>query len=101
MGTHSNILAWRIHGQRSLATVHGVKESNTTERRTPSSREHSAWSCVLCSLYTSEMVCTPPYSTHTPLQEFLIGRNHILPRRSLWLLGWGKQRMSGRLAYNQ
>ena len=24
MATHSRILAWKIHGQRSLATVHGV-----------------------------------------------------------------------------
>ena len=33
MGTHSRILAWRIHGQRSLAgcSPWGPKESDTTE----------------------------------------------------------------------
>ena len=35
MATHSSTLAWGIHGQRSLATVHGGhKESDMTERRT-------------------------------------------------------------------
>ena len=30
MATHSSVLAWRIHGQRSLwATVHGVTKSRT------------------------------------------------------------------------
>ena len=30
MATHSSILAWRIHGQRSLVpTVHGVTEGQT------------------------------------------------------------------------
>ena len=24
MATHSHILTWKIHGQRTLATVHGV-----------------------------------------------------------------------------
>ena len=34
MATHSSILAWRIHGQRSLAgySPWGRKESDTTER---------------------------------------------------------------------
>ena len=33
MATHSSILAWRIHGQRSLAgySPWGCKESDTTE----------------------------------------------------------------------
>ena len=33
MTTHSSILAWRIHGQRSLAgySPEGYKESDTTE----------------------------------------------------------------------
>ena len=36
MVTHSSILAWRIHGQSSLAVLHGYspwgrKESDTTE----------------------------------------------------------------------
>ena len=33
MATHSNILAWRIHGQRSLVgySPWGRKESDTTE----------------------------------------------------------------------
>ena len=33
MATHSSILAWRIHGQRSLAgySSWGHKESDTTE----------------------------------------------------------------------
>ena len=34
MATHSTVLAWRIHGQRSLAGfsgVHGVTESDRTE----------------------------------------------------------------------
>ena len=36
MATHSNILAWRIHGQRSLAgySPRGWKESDTTKRPT-------------------------------------------------------------------
>ena len=36
MATHSGILAWRIHGQRSLAgySPWGQKESDMTERRT-------------------------------------------------------------------
>ena len=29
MATHSRILVWKIHGQRSLATVHGVAQSQT------------------------------------------------------------------------
>ena len=35
MATHSSMLAWRIHGQRSLAgySPWGCKESDTTERR--------------------------------------------------------------------
>ena len=70
------------------ATVHGVKESNTTERRTPSSREHSVPGAVFCVLCTPQRLSVlPQYSTHSPFQEFLIGRNHILTRRSLWLLG--------------
>ena len=34
MSTHSNILAWEIHGQRSLAgcSPWGRKESDTTEK---------------------------------------------------------------------
>ena len=34
MATHSSILAWKSHGQKSLAgaTVHGVVESDTAER---------------------------------------------------------------------
>ena len=34
MATHSSILAWRIHGQRSLVgySPGGRKESDTTER---------------------------------------------------------------------
>ena len=28
MATHSNILVWRIHGQRSWATVHGYVINN-------------------------------------------------------------------------
>ena len=34
MATHSSMLAWRIHGQRSLAgySPWGCKESDTTER---------------------------------------------------------------------
>ena len=32
MATHSNILAWRIPGQSSLAGyIHGVTEADTTE----------------------------------------------------------------------
>ena len=32
MATHSSILAWRVHGQRSLvARVHRVAVSDTTE----------------------------------------------------------------------
>ena len=35
MATHSSILAWRIHGQRSLAGllggIHGIAESDTNE----------------------------------------------------------------------
>ena len=36
MATHSSILAWRIHGQRSLVgySPWGHKESDTTERLT-------------------------------------------------------------------
>ena len=36
MATHSSILAWRIHGQRSLESysLWGLKESDTTERLT-------------------------------------------------------------------
>ena len=36
MATHSSILAWRIHGQRSLVGYHpqGRKELNTMERLT-------------------------------------------------------------------
>ena len=36
MATHSSILAWRIHGQRSLVgySPWGRKESDTTERLT-------------------------------------------------------------------
>ena len=36
MATHSSILAWRIHGQRSLAgySPRGWKESDTTKRPT-------------------------------------------------------------------
>ena len=35
MATHSSLLAWRIHGQRSLAgySPWGCKELDTTERR--------------------------------------------------------------------
>ena len=35
MATHSSMLAWRIHGQRSLAgySPWGCKELDTTERR--------------------------------------------------------------------
>ena len=29
MTTHSSILAWRFHGQRSLATVPGVPKNQT------------------------------------------------------------------------
>ena len=38
MATHSSILAWRIRGQRSLASYNpwGHKESDTTEQLTPS-----------------------------------------------------------------
>ena len=33
MATHSSVLAWEIHGHRSLwAAVHGVAGSGTTER---------------------------------------------------------------------
>ena len=36
MATHSSILAWRIHGQKSLEghSLWGLKESDTTERLT-------------------------------------------------------------------
>ena len=36
MATHSSILAWRIHGQRSLVgySLWGCKESDTAERLT-------------------------------------------------------------------
>ena len=36
MATHSNILAWEIHGQRSLVdySPFGCKESDTTEQLT-------------------------------------------------------------------
>ena len=44
MGTHSSILAWKIHGERSLAgySPWGRKESGATERL--SARAHT---CVL------------------------------------------------------
>ena len=32
MATHSSILAWKIHGQRSLASLWGGKESDMIER---------------------------------------------------------------------
>ena len=40
MTTHSSILAWRIHGQGSLAgySLWGRKELDTTERITPLTR---------------------------------------------------------------
>ena len=43
MATHSNILAWRIPGQRSLAgySTWGHKESETTEQLTKIFREVS------------------------------------------------------------
>ena len=34
IATHSSILAWRIPRKRSLATVHGIAESNTTNTHT-------------------------------------------------------------------
>ena len=38
MATHSSILAWKIHGQRSLAdTAHGVGKSDMTDH----SRRHA------------------------------------------------------------
>ena len=43
MATHSSILAWKIHGQRSLVsyTPRGSKESDTTERLHKEYKERS------------------------------------------------------------
>ena len=43
MPTHSTILAWKFHGQRSLVgySTWGDKESNTTERLTQTNYRHS------------------------------------------------------------
>ena len=47
MATHSSILVWRIHEQRSLACYSpwGLKESDTTERLT-----HTTFKSVSCGL---------------------------------------------------
>ena len=53
MATHSSILAWRIHGQRSLVcyTPGSRKESDTTEQlRTYEHAQEGALTCLQLSL---------------------------------------------------
>ena len=48
MAAHSSILAWRIHGQRSLVgySPWGCTESDTTEGAHPPTHTHVQVSCV-------------------------------------------------------
>ena len=43
MATHSSILAWRIHGQRSLVGCYGVAQSRTRLKRLSSSSSSKKW----------------------------------------------------------
>ena len=48
MATHSSILAWRIHGQKSLVgTAHGVAKSRTWLLR-QHRRTHYSCRCRIC-----------------------------------------------------
>ena len=78
MATHSSILAWRIHGQRSLAgyTVQGIAEPDTIERLTlpEEIRIFSSFSQIsafgLCSPFPSKPL-TEPHRTEDLLPELL------------------------------
>jgi len=71
--THSSILVWRIHGQRSLAGYSpcGHKELDTTERLSARPLWRTVWR------FLNKLKIEPPYDPAAPLLGIYLEKNMI------------------------
>ena len=69
MENHSSILAWRIHGQRSLVgySPWGHKESDTTEQLIPTKEIQRTWASSCLTLQSRTPLQAPGLVPTRPL----------------------------------